>query len=312
MNILIIGTGSAGMRFLRILRTLKQNVSVYAHRNDLTIPRGTTAARDLNALPHIDGAIIASPPNTHLDYATLLITKRIPLLIEKPLAYTAGQARAILNSATERNVFIMPGFNLRFLPIIDIVGQHIEQLGKLYFAEMTAGYYLPLFRKRRNLVDTYSAHFAQGGGVALDLIHEIDLALQWFGPFSPNTITSRKLSNLDIDCEDFVQILVDSPFHISITLDYLSHVKRRTYLIVGEKGTIMCDIPNKHSYIIDIHGNTKAIQEKKMFDIQQSYRAEMRFFLECIADNRKISLTKRQLGIDALEIAEKSRKYVRG
>lgn len=310
MNILVVGMGSAGMRFVRILKKLNQNVLVYEHRPAITKPLCTKGVADLAQLDHIDGAVITSPTYTHYYYAQKLIAMRIPLLVEKPLSESLDSARTILREAKRNNVFIMVGFNLRFLPIIETIDAALrEKIGTVYYARIEAGFYLPLWKQHKSYSKTYRAHYSQGGGVALDLIHEIDLAYRWFKLGKTSKVRGEKLSILDIDCEDFVQITADKPFPIQIILDYLSHIPTRIYHIAGSEGTIYCDIYNHTYTFTSKDGTSERTSDPSLFDIQKTYTPELAYFLDHLhASNPEIN--ERTLGIDALRIAVGGRKHV--
>ena len=73
---------------------------------------------------------------------------------------------------------------------------------KIYFTKFVCNSYLPHWRDcdyRQN----YSAKKNLGGGVLLDLSHEIDLAFYLFGKLKLEFAQNFKISELDIDSDDF-------------------------------------------------------------------------------------------------------------
>ena len=71
---------------------------------------------------------------------------------------------------------------MRFLGAVRHIKEQLAKnlLGDIYFAQIEAGQYLPLWRER-DYTESYSAHKSKGGGVALDLSHEIDYMRYLFG-----------------------------------------------------------------------------------------------------------------------------------
>ena len=142
--------------------------------------------------------------------------------------------------------------------------------------------------------------------MALDLIHEIDLALFFFPQLKFKVEQAQKLSALKINCEDYVEISSQSP-RVLIKLDYLNHRKTRVYQIVGERGSLYCDIINQQLVFTDDKGQEKIIKQAKYFDLMGSYATQLKDFLTKIKEAPQLS--DRFLGIDALQIALKARRH---
>ncbi|HBQ93789.1 MAG TPA: gfo/Idh/MocA family oxidoreductase, partial [Sulfobacillus sp.] len=68
---------------------------------------------------NIDAAIIATPSGLHRDLAFQVIGRGKHVIVEKPLALTYRDAKAIVDLAKERNVFaVVTQFN-RMLPTVE-------------------------------------------------------------------------------------------------------------------------------------------------------------------------------------------------
>ena len=77
--------------------------------------------------PEVDVVYIATPHSEHLAHALLAIAAGKHVLIEKPMAMTADQARRIVAAAREAGVFAMEAMWTRYLPQTDIARQLLEQ-----------------------------------------------------------------------------------------------------------------------------------------------------------------------------------------
>jgi predicted dehydrogenase len=68
------------------------------------------------ALGGVDAIYIATPPALHAEHALACIAAGIPVLIEKPMAFSAQDAQRIADAARARSVFAMEAMWTRFLP----------------------------------------------------------------------------------------------------------------------------------------------------------------------------------------------------
>ncbi len=123
----IFGTGAISAKFIAGLVTTRhpQEVVFVASR---TLDRaqqfvaGVRCGRPIEgyaaaaALGGVDAIYIATPPSFHAEHALACIEAGIPVLIEKPLAISAADARRIADAARARSVFAMEAMWTRFLP----------------------------------------------------------------------------------------------------------------------------------------------------------------------------------------------------
>ena len=77
----------------------------------------------------------------------------------------------------------------------------------------------------------YASKKSQGGGVFLDSIHEIDYAYWIFGKFKVQNFIKKKISKLEINVEDFINInLVNTNnIQLNVQLDYIRKKKKKRY-----------------------------------------------------------------------------------
>jgi predicted dehydrogenase len=74
----------------------------------------------------VDVIYVATEHPAHLPCARLALTAGKPVLVEKPLALNASQAREIAQLAAERGLFCMEAFWTCFLPKFDVVRQLLD------------------------------------------------------------------------------------------------------------------------------------------------------------------------------------------
>ena len=83
------------------------------------------AYRSLNDLiaARPDAVMIHSATDTHAVFARQLIAQGIPVFVDKPLSYHLHECEALLELAAAKNVSLTMGFNRRYAPLIQPLGQ---------------------------------------------------------------------------------------------------------------------------------------------------------------------------------------------
>jgi len=91
------------------------------------IPTTHEGYERLVADPQVQAVYVASPHSAHLEHALLAIRAGKHVLVEKPVARSAAEARQIAEAAREAGVFAMEAMWTRFLPHVvvlrDVVGR---------------------------------------------------------------------------------------------------------------------------------------------------------------------------------------------
>lgn len=70
-----------------------------------------------------DAVMIHSATETHATVARALLLQGIPVFVDKPLSYHLAECEALLELAAARQVSLTMGFNRRFAPLIQPLGQ---------------------------------------------------------------------------------------------------------------------------------------------------------------------------------------------
>lgn len=253
-KILIIGSGSAGKRHLSIAKKKFPNSDIMILRKNGEEP---LKYNNINTLSTIEDAIkfkpvlvvIANPSPYHLIFAKQFLDIKSNLLIEKPISNTLENTNEFYNYFSSTKSKIMVGYNLRFLPSLKLLRKMIknESIGRLLSVRCEAGQYLPNWRPNKDYKDTVSAKKELGGGVLLELSHEIDYIRWIFGEIYWVHAYIGKHSNLKINVEDNVNIICgfdsikENNLTATINLDFFRHDTTRKCTIIGEKGTIIWD-----------------------------------------------------------------------
>ena len=216
MNVLVVGYGSIGRRHVSNLIKLDciDEIIVYTKVKDNTIESADKKIRFIDASSiilsqsckdiEIRFAIVANQTYKHIETALILAEKGIDLFIEKPISHNISRIDELNKIIQTKKIKVFVAYNLRFLPAIKYVKDQLAQevLGDLYFAHIEAGYYLPLWRKNIDYTNSYSSKKEFGGGVGLDLSHEIDYMRYFFGDPVQWKIFKSKVSDLEINSDD--------------------------------------------------------------------------------------------------------------
>jgi predicted dehydrogenase len=118
-----------------------------------------------------DGAIVAGPNATHRAVALACIDRRIPAIVEKPVADTLADARAIVAAAAKANVPVLTGHHRRHNPIMQAARDFVAhgELGKLAAVNGTW-----LCKKPDDYFNVAWRREAGGGPILINAIHDID------------------------------------------------------------------------------------------------------------------------------------------
>jgi predicted dehydrogenase len=191
-------------------------------------------------------AIVASPSPFHLEHATELLNRGIPVLIEKPLSNCLSNFHAYREHLIKNQKIIGVAYNLRYLTSAVYLKKLLNQniLGTIYSVLIDVGQYLPDWRPASDYRNNVSAQKKLGGGVLLELSHEIDYLTWLFGPFDNAFCNIRLTGALEIDVEDRVAAIlsINNGLIAQLNMDFLQRAPTRVCKIVGESGTLVWNI----------------------------------------------------------------------
>jgi len=268
MKALFIGLGGVGQRHLRNLLKLEPDIQISAIRRkgrlfeignnlqpdynvDITEKYNITVYRDFHQAlafkPNF--AVVANPSSLHLETCHRLLDANIPVLVEKPLSSTIEGIDALFNCPKAKNLPIVVGYQMRFHPCAQKIKKYLDQkvLGRLFSVQVTINSFMPEWHSYESYKDFYVGKKELGGGVVLTEIHEIDLLHWYFGPPKQLWAVGGTLSDLDVDVEDTVDVLLNQEIDgyrlpISLHMCFVQQPPSRQIIIRGEKGTLTWDI----------------------------------------------------------------------
>ena len=178
-RIAVIGAGLIGRKHLSILKddpafevagVADPSADAAAHAGEQGFRHFADAGTMLDAVKP-DGAIVAGPNVTHRAIALACIARRIPAIVEKPVADTLADARAIVNAAAQAKVPTLTGHHRRHNPIMQAARDFVASgaLGKLAAANG-----IWLHRKPDDYFNVTWRRETGGGPILINAIHDID------------------------------------------------------------------------------------------------------------------------------------------
>lgn len=289
MKVLIVGLGSIAQKHIAALRQIEEGVDIYALRSSrnsrhIDLVEDVYDWGEAEAIQP-DFVLISNPTSLHAEVLERAIGIGCPLFIEKPLFQS-------LSSVTTLERIIKSGLptyvacNLRFLGCLRYLKCQLddEQSGlrsRINEVNIYCGSYLPDWRPATDYKKCYSAIPELGGGVHLDLIHELDYAYWLFGMPDMVRATMKSQSSLGIKAVDYANYLLGySNFCANVVLNYYRRDYKRTMEIVFDEDTWEVDLSSNS--IKDSRGNVIFSDETT---IAMTYRLQMEYFIRQVVNN---------------------------
>ncbi|KAA6183924.1 Gfo/Idh/MocA family oxidoreductase [Thiohalocapsa marina] len=318
-RVALVGLGSIGRRHLRLLKQLRPDIDVILVRSGHggRWPEEALAAESVTSIDEamamgIDAAIIASPAPYHVPQALELLRTGIPLLIEKPLSHNLEGVAELAELAEQRQVPVLVGYVLRHSPDLRWFHQQLreERVGRLVGVTIDCGSYLPDWRPEQDYRKTASARAELGGGVLLELSHELDYAHWLFGPFDSIDASLTNSGTLGIAVEDTADLMLTTRAGLTVTihLDFLRREAIRQCIAHGADGDLVWDGVKKTVRLQ--HVCEESVQWPFELERDAMFRTQLMHFLACIEqdDAPKVTLAD---GIAALTLVEAARQSQR-
>ncbi|MCS4193421.1 putative dehydrogenase [Salinibacter ruber] len=245
--------------------------------------RVTTDYQDIAG--EVDGAVIATPHHLHYSMASDFIDSGAHVLIEKPVAETAEQARELSQKAEEGGVGVLVNNTRRLFPSYARAKELVEQ-GKIGEVERITyeegGEY--------NWPTTSGFYFTSGTGVLLDRgAHVLDLVCWWMDE-TPQ-LTSYRDDSFG-GCEAVAEVKFGTgTCYARVKLSWLNKLDNR-YVIEGTRGKIEGEIYEWDKLTLTTGGNSRQINISSDVKYFEHFRRPLlRNFLDMIEGSTPSKIT---------------------
>ena len=170
----------------------------------------------------------------HINQAINFLDLNIPIFIEKPISNNLEDFLKFKKLAEKKNALILVGYVLRYSKILNEYKKLIKEntIGKHIYIDIKCSSFLPDWRKNIDYKNSVSSKNSLGGGVLLELSHELDYANWLFGPFTEIKAIRNNTKQLEIDVEDIVKLIAINKNRclINIHLDFSSKISKKVLL----------------------------------------------------------------------------------
>ncbi|MEN6384365.1 MAG: Gfo/Idh/MocA family oxidoreductase [Phycisphaerales bacterium] len=322
----VVGAGKMGQIHSKVLSKLPQSNLVAIV--DVQQDKAKKLAKEFKCeafsdpkelIGKVDAVTISTPTKSHLEIASVLISNRIPVLIEKPLAASSEEGEKIVALAKQYDTVVAVGHSERCNPVVQAM-KRLKIEPKYIQAERISPY---SFR-------------STDIGVVLDvMIHDIDIILALAQ--SPVKSVDGFGFNVIADAEDIcnARIFFENGCVANVTASRLALKTVRKIRVFSRQAYLSLDFFKKEGIVIKTDGNVdvvKWIKEKQALgnfdfaginwpdllhieqlsiDDKEPLRVEQEAFLASVADKTKRPEVTAEEGLAALKCAEAILKSVK-
>lgn len=232
----LIGIGSMGRHHARNIRALEG-----AELVAIADPYGDKfgVAGDLEVLPDvdaliaagIDAAVVAAPTGQHADIVLKLAEAGVHTMVEKPLASTIEEGKAMVEAFESRGLVGAVGYVERCNPALLDMRRRIAagQLGEVY----------QIVTRRQS---PFPARIADVGVVKDLATHDVDLAA-WVAGSPYAAISAQTANRAGREYEDLLSASgrLENGVLVNHLVNWLSPYKERQTVVLGEHGALVAE-----------------------------------------------------------------------
>jgi predicted dehydrogenase len=237
----------------------------------------------------VDAVTIAAPTHLHRELALDCIGRGVHVMVEKPIASTVDEGRAIIAAADRAGLTLMVGHVERFNPAVEAIKEAIRNEDILSIAITRVGPFPP---RMSNV------------GVVIDLaVHDIDL-IRWFTD-SEIVEVQPQLKNAIAEREDIalLQFRTASGVLAHINTNWLTPFKARNVTVATRNKYIMADLLTRQvTECFGFQPDGSYSMRHLSVGHAEPLRAELQAFIGAIRAGATPAVTGEE-GVAGLEIA---------
>ncbi|HEX6640852.1 MAG TPA: Gfo/Idh/MocA family oxidoreductase [Thermoanaerobaculia bacterium] len=299
----VVGTGYLGRLHARVLTEIPEATVIgFVEPNDAIAAEVASTLKlkrfdSVAALAsEIECAVVATPTTTHFDVASQLLANGVDVMVEKPIAATADEARRLIELAEKHGRIIQVGHVERYNPAIVAVADIVR--AARYIEAERLGVFVP-----RSLdVD-----------VLLDLmIHDLNLVLSLLKQkvVEIRAVGVPVLTN-KVDMTN-VRLELENGAVANLTASRVSQDRVRKQRFFGSDFYISVDTKEqevKGFRLVEENGVGAVRPFELGVEKKEPLRAENDAFLQCVRDRTR-PVVSGEDGLEAVELASRVREAI--
>jgi len=240
-------------------------------------------------------ALICNPAPFHVATAQLFADAGAHIFMEKPLSDSLVGVDRLLETCAGDGPLLLMAYPLRFDHALTAMRDAITSgdIGEPVSISASVSQYLPDWRPEIDYRDSVSARKDLGGGVLLELSHELDY-VQWImGRVSSVSARVAKLSELEIDVEDTADLEVEFESGATGTahLDMVERNRSRSCVVTGTEGVVEWDGLSRVSRMKPSGSDEWQQLSSRANDRNDMYLDELEHFLSCTTGDEEVAVT---------------------
>lgn len=245
----------------------------------------------------IGAVIIATPAETHYNFAKQALLAGKDVFVEKPLALIASDGEELVRIARDLKRILMVGHLLEYHPAVLKLKELVEkgELGKIQYVYSNR-LNLGKIRREENILWSFAPHDIS---VVLSLLDEVPETVSSFG----GNYLHEQISDVTLSIMNF-----SSGVKGHIFVSWLHPYKEQKLIVVGDKKmAVFDDVAEKDKLLLYNHKINwvgripvpkKENAEKIEFSMEEPLLAECKHFIKCL----KTRKTPRTDGVSALRV----------
>lgn len=249
-----------GSEIVAVMRRNRAKAEEYALKHN--IPIATDNAEKILKNPDIDIVYIATPPNSHHDYALAAADAGKHVLVEKPMALNAQQGQAMIEACKKAGVELFVAYYRRFYPQVEKMRELIQQgrIGKPVQAFIDIASGAPQDTGWREKPEISS------GGFFVDIgSHRLDAMVSLLGDVEEvKGVATSFDENKQVEQTVSISLKFKSGAQCSVTGDFYSGRTADRFSIYGTAGCISTDVLDSSKFTLQTENDTEQFTFEKL------------------------------------------------
>jgi predicted dehydrogenase len=290
--------------------------------HDFGIPHAYSSWEELLEIETLDAVVVCSTPNLHYKQAFAALQKGLHVLVEKPMTFTAAQARELVSLAAEngRQLLISAPWhytrhgqqarqmiaagqlgNVRLISIL--MTNPVAHLIRGAGAEPTHAREEPYLKP---LPGTYGDPKIAGGGQIYTQVSHVAAYLTFLTDARPSQVFARFHNDgASMDIYDALNIQMENDCLVSVASTGATSIDRRDFeaRIYGTEGILFLELWQGSMKFVPLDGSAGTDFPHLSPNEIYPERAPARNLIDC-ANNPEANLSPGTLGLAAMEVIE--------